>query len=200
MRFGVEARDTVFGGNPEVALLVFGDGLDHVVDEAVAGAVVLEGEVTVVGTGDTHAETTTRGTNPYPPPSVLVDALDFVAAQLSVVVIVSQVVLRVGLQGIGREDVDSVTVSHPYPAVRVFDDGARAALSEGFVEEVAEGVSVVLLDGQIQSATKGAYPHTTFLVAVKSKDMVVADGRSIIRMVDIPLSANAEAFTAASHP
>ena len=77
MRFGIEARDTVLGGNPEVALLIFSDGLDHVVDETVAGAVMPEGKVAVVGAGDAHTEAATGGTNPYPASGVLVDALDF---------------------------------------------------------------------------------------------------------------------------
>ena len=200
MRFGIEARDTVLGGNPEVALLIFSDGLDHVVDETVAGAVMPEGKVAVVGAGDAHTEAATGGTNPYPASGVLVDALDFITTQFSVVVIVGQVVLRVGLQGIGGEDVDSITISDPYPAVRVFDNGASAALSEGFSEEVAESVSVVLFDSKVQSAAEGAYPHAAFAVAVEGKDMVVTDGMGVVGVVDIPFSTNAETFATATHP
>ena len=181
-------------------MLIFSDGLNHIVDEAVTGAVMFEGKVVIIGAGDAHTKAATGGTNPYPVLCVLVDALNFVTAQFSVVVIIGQVVLRVSLQGIGGEDVDSVTISYPYPTVRIFDDGARAALSESFGEKVAEGISVVLFDGKVQSAAEGAYPHATFAVTVEGKDMVITNGMGIVGVVDIPFSANAETFATATHP
>ena len=72
------------------------------------------------------------------------------------------------------KDVHTAAGAHPHHSVIVFFQNAYLPLAVGFIEEVTKTNRAILLDSQIESAAKRAYPHTLFGIGIETENMIAA--------------------------
>ena len=177
LRLAVEA---VFGGNPEVAGVVFGHGVDHVVAQAVADVAVDKAER--IALGAQLAQSAANGREVNLAVGRLVDVADVVVAQRVGIVVMHKVDKRylVAVEIGAVHAVDAHGGGHPQIVVVVNHQVAHLVgcqIAVVGVEHVNLDAVVVAADAA-QAVAVGGHPHVAVSVLHNAVGVVVAQGRA----------------------